>query len=182
MEHARAAVELLAPGFLPHHDEDWALERRRQIEELALEALEWVGRGALASEEPAAAERAARELVVRERYRESGHRLLMEALAAAGNVAEALRVYDDLRRLLRDDLGVTPAADIVELHGRLVAGEGVRDRIRCPPSSPGAAPSSAAPPSSAPCATRGSRPAPAGAASCCCPARRGSARRGSPAS
>ena len=30
---------------------------------------------------------------------------LMEALAAAGNVAEALRVYDDLRVLLRDELG-----------------------------------------------------------------------------
>ncbi len=56
----------------------------------------------------------------------------MEALAAAGNVAEALRVYDDLRRLLRDDLGVTPASDIVELHGRLVAGDGVRDRVPLP--------------------------------------------------
>lgn len=59
-------------------------------------------------------------------YRESGHRLLMEALAAAGNVAEALRVYDDL--------GITPAADIVELHGRLVGDEGVRDRVPLPAS------------------------------------------------
>ena len=131
-EPAQAAVDLLAPGFLPHHDEEWARSRRREVEELELEALEWVGRGALADGEPGAAERAARELVSRSQYRESGHRLLMEALAAAGNVAEALRVYDDLRRLLRDDLGITPAADIVELHGRLVAGDGVRERVPLP--------------------------------------------------
>ncbi len=131
-ERAQAAIDLLAPGFLPHHDEEWARSRRREVEELALEALEWVGRGALAGEELGAAERAARELVARSPYRESGHRLLMESLAAAGNVAEALRVYEDLRVLLRDELGVTPAAEVVELHGRLLAGEGARDRVPLP--------------------------------------------------
>ena len=34
----------------------------------------------------------------------------MEALAARGNLAEALRVYDQLRVLLRDELGATPGA------------------------------------------------------------------------
>ena len=34
----------------------------------------------------------------------------MELLAARGNVAEALRVYDQLRVLLRDELGATPGA------------------------------------------------------------------------
>ena len=37
---------------------------------------------------------AARTLIAREPYRESGYGALMEALAARGNVAEALRVYD----------------------------------------------------------------------------------------
>jgi DNA-binding SARP family transcriptional activator len=37
---AHAALELLEPGFLPHHEEEWALSRRAQVEELALEALE----------------------------------------------------------------------------------------------------------------------------------------------
>jgi DNA-binding SARP family transcriptional activator len=137
-EGAQAAVDLLAPGFLPHHDEEWALARRREVEELALEALESVGRGALAAGEPGAAERAARELVARSRYRESGHRLLMEALAAGGNAAEALRVYEDLRVLLRDELGATPAAEIVELHGRLLAGEGARVPLPASLARPGA--------------------------------------------
>ena len=89
-------------------------------------------RGALAGGELGAAERAARELVARSPYRESGHRFLMEALAAGGNAAEALRVYEDLRVLLRDELGATPAAEIVALHGRLLAGEGARDRVPLP--------------------------------------------------
>ena len=134
--HARAALELLEPGFLPHHDEEWARTRRAQVDELALEALEWVARSALAlgGDELGAAERAARDMVGRSRYRESGYRLLMEALAAAGNVAEALRVYEELRSLLRDELGVTPASEIVELHGRLLAGETGARRVPLPAS------------------------------------------------
>ena len=43
-------------------------------------------------------------------YRESGYALLMEAQAAQGNVAEALRTYERLRRLMRDELGAVPVA------------------------------------------------------------------------
>ena len=132
-EPAQAAARPARAGLPPPPRRGVGAARAAaQVEELALEALEWVGRGALASGELGAAERAARELVARSRYRESGHRLLMEALAAGGNVAEALRVYEDLRVLLRDELGATPAAEIVELHGRLLAGEGARDRVPLP--------------------------------------------------
>jgi pentatricopeptide repeat protein len=107
-----AALELIGPGFLPAVEADWARGRREEVEEMRLHALEQIG-----------GEAAARELVARAPYRESGYRLLIEALAAAGNVAEALRVYDRLRRRLRDDLGITPAPEIVALHRRLIAGE-----------------------------------------------------------
>ena len=64
-------------------------------------------------------------------FRETGHRLLMEALAATGNVAEALQVYDELRCLLRDELGVAPAAEVQALHQRLLAGEpAIREPVR----------------------------------------------------
>jgi DNA-binding SARP family transcriptional activator len=106
------ALALIGPGFLPCCDAEWARERREHVEELRLRALEQVG-----------GEAAARELVARAPYRESGYRLLMEALAAAGNVAEALRVYERLRCLLRDELGIAPAPEIMALHRRLVAGE-----------------------------------------------------------
>lgn len=53
-------------------------------------------------------------------FRESGHRLLMEALAARGDVAEALRVYEELRVLLRDELGTPPSPATKALHRRLL--------------------------------------------------------------
>jgi tetratricopeptide (TPR) repeat protein len=55
-----------------------------------------------------------------EPYRESGYVLLMEALAARGNVAEALRVFDTLRTLLRDELGTTPSPETIAAHERLL--------------------------------------------------------------
>ena len=132
LEQAQAALELLRPGFLPGHEGAWAQEARRAHEELELEALECIARSGLAlgGAELATAQRAARELVSRSAFRETGHRLLMEALAATGNVAEALQVYDELRVLLRDELGAAPAAELQALHQRLLAGEPTRAAVR----------------------------------------------------
>jgi DNA-binding SARP family transcriptional activator/tetratricopeptide (TPR) repeat protein len=126
-EHSEAAIGLLRPGFLAGLQGDWLEVRRRELEELLLEALELLSRGALAVARPdlGAAERASRELIARSPYRETGYRFLMEALAASGNFAEALRVHDDLRVLLRDELGAVPAAEIQALHERLLSGEAV---------------------------------------------------------
>ena len=46
-----------------------------------------------------------------EPFRESGYRRLMQAHAAAGNPAEALRVYERCRRFLADELGAYPSAE-----------------------------------------------------------------------
>ncbi len=64
--------------------------------------------------------RTGRELVRLEPYRESGYRILMEALDSEGNSAEALRVYETLRVRLRDELGVTPSEQTQALHRRLL--------------------------------------------------------------
>ena len=53
-------------------------------------------------------------------YRESGYRLLMDALAHKGNTAEALLVYERLRGLLRDELGTSPSVMTQTLHRRLL--------------------------------------------------------------
>jgi DNA-binding SARP family transcriptional activator len=44
----------------------------------------------------------------------------MEALERRGNAAEALRVYDRLRVLLRDELGVAPISAVQRVHRRLL--------------------------------------------------------------
>jgi SARP family transcriptional regulator, regulator of embCAB operon len=88
-----------------------------------LRALECAGTAGLhmGGTELATAERAGRALVEAAPFRESGYRLLMEALAARDNVAEALRVYDGLRVLLREELGVAPGQAAQDLHRRLLA-------------------------------------------------------------
>ena len=68
----------------------------------------------------AQAEERARMLTELAPYRESGHRILIEALASRGNVAEALRAYERLRILLRDELGIAPNADLQAVHARLL--------------------------------------------------------------
>jgi DNA-binding SARP family transcriptional activator len=50
-----------------------------------------------------------RRLIELAPYRETGYRILMEALEQRTNNAEALLVYDRLRVLLRDELGVAPS-------------------------------------------------------------------------
>jgi DNA-binding SARP family transcriptional activator len=70
--------------------------------------------------ELAAAERDAHRLIRLAPYRESGYRLLMEALAHRGNSAEALLVYEQLRTVLRDQLGARPSPATQAPHRRLL--------------------------------------------------------------
>ena len=68
-----------------------------------------------------AAERAARELLEVAPLRETAHLLLMQALAARGNVAEALVAYERLRALLREALGVDPCRAAQDTYAGLLA-------------------------------------------------------------
>ncbi|WP_410664954.1 BTAD domain-containing putative transcriptional regulator [Amycolatopsis sp. lyj-84] len=61
-------------------------------------------------------------LVQRHPLRESLHETLMRALHASGRQIEALTVYRDARRVLRDELGVEPGAPLRELHQRILDG------------------------------------------------------------
>jgi DNA-binding SARP family transcriptional activator len=66
------------------------------------------------------AERAARRLIERSPISETGYQLLMQTLAARGDTAAALAVYENLRRTLRDELGVDPGPAAHELHQQLL--------------------------------------------------------------
>jgi DNA-binding SARP family transcriptional activator len=108
--------------FLAGEEAPWIDEERRSLSELHLRALEAYAAATLGvggTELPAAV-RAGRELTRLEPYRESGWRILMQALAAEGNPAEALQAYDRLRTLLREELGVAPSAATQELHRELL--------------------------------------------------------------
>ena len=101
-------------------------ERRREVEGLRPRALEALGEAGLrlGGRELDAAEHAARTAIGLAPFRESSHRLLMEVHEAAGNPAEALRAFDELRQRLRDELATAPGPAVIAVHERLLRGDG----------------------------------------------------------
>ena len=108
--------------LLREHDTPWLDRWRRRLEDVHDEALEAYTTSCLGigGTELPAAERAARRLVERAPLRETGYALLMNALAARGNLAEAMHVYDRARTTLGQELGITPGRAIQEAHARLL--------------------------------------------------------------
>ncbi len=119
---AQVPLNIASRGLLPGAQATWLEAPRRELEDVRQQALEVIGRAGLVmgGTQLQSAERAARTLIETEPYRESGYVLLMEALAARGNVAEALRVFDGLRTLLRDELGTNPSSEAIAAHERLL--------------------------------------------------------------
>ncbi|MGI9184091.1 MAG: ATP-binding protein [Solirubrobacteraceae bacterium] len=119
---AQVPLNIAGRGLLPGAQAIWLESRRRELEDLRLQALEIIGRAGmgLGSAQLSSVKQAAQSLIEAEPYRESGYVLLMEALQAQGNVAEALRSFERLRALLRDELGITPSPDAIAAHERLV--------------------------------------------------------------
>jgi DNA-binding SARP family transcriptional activator/tetratricopeptide (TPR) repeat protein len=119
---AQVPLNIASRGLLPGAQATWLEPPRRELEEVHLLALEVIGRAGLVlgGTQVQSAERAARTLIESEPYRESGYVLLMETLAARGNVAEAMRVFDRLRTLLRDELGTSPSREAITAHERLL--------------------------------------------------------------
>ncbi|MEA2141813.1 MAG: eukaryotic-like serine/threonine-protein kinase, partial [Solirubrobacteraceae bacterium] len=119
---ARQALRLADRGLLPGETAPWLDEWRRELAELGLRARERIAESALLAGGPQlqVATDCAREIVRAQPYRESGYGLLIRALEAQGNTAQALEAYEQLRERLNEDLGATPSPQLRALHARLV--------------------------------------------------------------
>ena len=119
---AGIAYHVATRPFLAGQEAPWIDQWRRRLEEVRLRGLECFAAAGLGLGGPALAqaEERARMLTELAPYRESGHRILMEALARRGNVAEALRAYERLRVLLRDELGIAPSPIVQAVHRQLL--------------------------------------------------------------
>ncbi|CAM3765443.1 BTAD domain-containing putative transcriptional regulator [Occultella aeris] len=117
-----AALFVARRTLLPGADAEWLDGWRRRLADARLRALECYATTCLALEhaELPAAERSARELVELAPLRETGHLLLMRALAAGGNEAEALACYGRLRTVLSDELGTEPGSTVQDYYHELL--------------------------------------------------------------
>jgi DNA-binding SARP family transcriptional activator len=108
--------------FLAGLEAPWIDDWRRRLAEVRLRGLECFAAADLGLGGPALAqaEDRARMLTELAPYRETGHRILIEALERRGNLAEALRAYERLRVRVRDELGSAPSPALQAVHRRLL--------------------------------------------------------------
>jgi SARP family transcriptional regulator, regulator of embCAB operon len=97
--------------FLRGDEGPWVAAKREHLRRIRVRALDVRGAVALAAGDPVGAATDAEAIIGLEPYRETAYVLLMSAHAAAGNGAEAIAVYERLRALLADELGVGPSPE-----------------------------------------------------------------------
>jgi DNA-binding SARP family transcriptional activator len=119
---AGIAYHVATRPFLTGLEAPWIDQWRCRLEEVRLRGLECFAAASLGLGGPALAqaEERARMLTELAPYRETGHQIMIEALAGRGNLAEALRAYERLRVLLREELGIAPSPSLQALHRRLL--------------------------------------------------------------
>ena len=133
---AALAESLVRQPFLPGEDGSWIEEKRRDFADVRGRALDALSDACLRSGDAAEAVRWAEQAIALEPFRETGYRRLMEAHAAAGNRAEALRVYERCRRLLAEELGAYPSPETESIYRALLAAPAARAVAESPEAPP----------------------------------------------
>ena len=113
------ANEIAARSLLPGEDGAWIEAERRTLRDTELQALEAIGQAEIDRHRADEAERVGRRLIAADPLRESGYRLLMRALAAGGNPAQAGRVMDECRSALAA-AAASPSAETERLYREIV--------------------------------------------------------------
>lgn len=117
---ANVAATIAKRPFLSGDEGEWVESQRRRLQRQLLRALECLSKIWLSTGEPGLAVEGATEAVALDCFRESSYQLLMRAHAAAGNRAEAVRVYQGLRNLLAEELGTDPSGETEALYLELL--------------------------------------------------------------
>ena len=124
---ASLAASLVRQPFLPGEEGAWVEEKRRDLAEIRGRALTALADACLRSGDASEAVNWAEQAIVLAPFRETGYRRLMEAHTVAGNRAEALRVYEQCRRLLADELGAYPSPETESIYRGLLEAPPARD-------------------------------------------------------
>ncbi|MEY9862986.1 DNA-binding SARP family transcriptional activator [Catenulispora sp. GAS73] len=121
----------------------FAAEHRARVADLRLRLLIERAEVLMELDRPTAVADQLRDHVPANPYHEPLRALMIRALHQGGRTAEALAQYRELRKLLADDLGIDPSAQMQALHASILAGDAgfaspapkaaaVRDRVASP--------------------------------------------------
>jgi DNA-binding SARP family transcriptional activator len=114
-----AGTSALEAEVLPDWYDDWVAAERERFRQLRLHALEAIAERMVQRGRSGDALLAALAAVLADPLRESAHRALISVHLAEGNVGEALRQVRRCERLLADELGVAPSAQLARMIGPL---------------------------------------------------------------
>src|SRR5262245_60549921 len=127
-DDAALAESLLLEPFLPGEDGPWVEQKRRELADVRARAFAVLADASLRSGDADEAVKWAEQAIALEPFRETGYRRLMDARVAAGDRAEALRVYERCRRLLADELGAYPSPETQSIYRTLLEAPQHSDR------------------------------------------------------
>jgi predicted ATPase/class 3 adenylate cyclase len=117
--------DFLCDFYLPDSEtfEDWAAAVRARLRQAALGALEMLINHHIEQGSYPQAQTYARRALAIDNLRESAHRGLMTALALDGQRNAAVRQYQACARVLEQELGIPPSAEMTALYERIRDGE-----------------------------------------------------------
>ena len=110
-----SAIASLSFELLPDWYDDWAIEAAQDWRQTRMNALEVQARMLIEGGRLPEAAGVARVVMRVEPLRESAHTLLVRIHLAEGNQSEALKAFEQYRKLLLDELGLEPTALLSEL-------------------------------------------------------------------
>jgi DNA-binding SARP family transcriptional activator/predicted ATPase/TolA-binding protein len=126
LDPLREAVELYRGEFLEGFSiqqalefEEWVLQERERLRQLAIEALHRLSEACTARGEYAGGIEHTNRLLALEPWQEDAHRQLMLLLARSGQNSAALAQYETCCRVLAEELGVEPMPETQALYYRL---------------------------------------------------------------
>jgi LuxR family transcriptional regulator, maltose regulon positive regulatory protein len=116
-----AAISVYRGDFMQGSYDDWVEEQRSYYREQHLRLLEALAAVAQKTEDWTRSLQLAQEILRDDPFREDVHCMIMRAHAGQGNRHAVKEQYETLRKLLKKELGVEPAAETQKVYRELVA-------------------------------------------------------------
>jgi LuxR family maltose regulon positive regulatory protein len=115
-----AAIALYRGEFMQGSYDEWVEEQRSYYTEQTMRMLEALAVAAQKASEWPRSLRLAQQILRSDPFREDVHCMMMRAYAGEGNRVAVKEQYESLRRLLRKELGVEPAAETQKIFRELM--------------------------------------------------------------
>jgi len=120
-EALEAAVDLYRGDLLAGFYDDWLLHDQDRLHSRFLSALERLTELAQSHGDFEGALVMSRRLAQEDEFDEESHRRVMRLAVLLGRHNEAIRQFEECRRILAEELGSTPSAETVELYEATIA-------------------------------------------------------------